>query len=445
MSGADAARGVEAAEPGPAEAEGGAEAEARRIIERNANRNFFLNVADGSMFYLGLSMVSRYTVLPLLIERLSGERWMQGLIPTIAYSGWFLPALFVAPLLASRPRRLPFLLAATTFERLPFLLLGLLLVLAPAAPPSVLLGAFLLLFTVHSFAAGVGGVPWQDYIARIIPGNRWGIFFGLQAGIGGLFGVGGAWIATRVLEVQPFPLSIGYLALGCFAAMVVSFIFLALSVEPPMKPQPAQSVAMFLRNVAPLLRRDTTFRRYLVSRAAIALGLVGHSFLTAAALERFDLPNEQVGPFTAALLASQAVSNLGLGALADRWGHKQVLELSAGLGLLAILLAAFAPAAWWFVAIFALVGAAQAGYMLTGFTLVFSFSNPAERPMYIGVANMALAPVAVFAPLLAGALAEAAGYDVLFYGLVAIGLLGVVLLHWRVPTPARQAPGTAAH
>jgi MFS family permease len=413
------------------------ERDARQIIERNANRNFFLNVADGSMFYLGLAMVSRFTVLPLLVERLGGERWMQGLIPTIAYTGWFLPGLFVAPMLAHRPRRLPFLLVATIFERVPLLLLGLLLLLAPGAPPALLLGAFLLLFAVHSFAAGVGGVPWQDFISRIIPGRRWGIFFGLQAGIGGLLGVGGAAIATQVLEIQPFPQSVGLLAIGCFAAMAISYVFLALSVEPSFPPQPAQSVVSFLRSVGPLLRADVTFRRYLISRAAIALALVGHSFVTAAALERFSLRNEDVGPFTAALLASQALSNLGLGWLADRWGHKQVLVLATGLGVAAILGAIMAPAPAWFLPIFVLVGAAQAGYMLTGFTLLFGYSNPADRARYIGVANMMLAPVAAFSPLLAGALAEAAGYEALFALLAAVGVFGMGWLALRVPRPER--------
>jgi hypothetical protein len=49
---------------------------------------------DGGTFYLGLSMVSRFTVLPLFVERLSPDRWLQGLIPAINYTGWFLPGLF---------------------------------------------------------------------------------------------------------------------------------------------------------------------------------------------------------------------------------------------------------------------------------------------------------------------------------------------------------------
>jgi hypothetical protein len=86
-----------------------------------------------------------------------------------------------------------------------------------------------------------------------------------------------------------------------------------------------------------------------------------------------------------------------------------------------------------------LVGTAQAGYQLSGYTMIFSFSTPADRPTYIGVANTALAPMAALGPLLAGWLAEQASYNALFVVLLAIGLAGVLGLHWGVPTPARPS------
>jgi Major Facilitator Superfamily len=298
------------------------------------------------------------------------------------------------------------------------------------------LAAFFVLFGIHAFGAGVTGMPWQDLIARIIPGRRWGIFFGVQAGLGGILGIGGAAIAGTILATQPFPQSIGILALLCFAAMAVSYGFLALSVEADTPTTIRQPIGEFLRGVWPLLQRDQRFRSYLISRAAISLALLGHNFLTAAALERFQLPNEAIAPFTAVLLGSQAVADLALGWLADHWGHKPVLELATGLGILALVLAVIAPTPDWFLLIFLLVGAAQAGYILTGFTLVFSFSNPEERPAYIGLANTAIAPVSFIGPLSAGWLAEFAGYPALFVVLAVIGLIGLAALHWRVLSPA---------
>jgi MFS family permease len=411
---------------------------AETILSRNATRNFVLNVLDGTAYIFGVSMVSRYTVLPLFISQLSSERWIQGLIPTLTYTGWALPALFIAPIVASRPRRKPLIMLATIGERVPFLALGLLLLLWPGAPAMTLLAIFFGLYAIQTFSGGVTMTAWQDFIARLIPERRWGTFFGLQFGLGGVLGVASAGVAGALLVSLPFPRNFAILALLCFAAQIVSYVFLSLTVEPPQRVAPRQPMGAFLGGIRPLLRRNPAFRRYLFCRAAIALGLVGHSFFTAAALERFHPSEAEIGVFTAVLLGVQALGHLSLGALADRWGHKQVLELATSVGLLALLLAVMAPTTSWFLLIFALVGIAQAGYQLSGFTLVFSFSTPTERPTYIGVANTTLTPVAALGPLLAGVLAEVAGYSALFAVLLAIGLVGLLGLHWRVPAPVPE-------
>ncbi len=412
---------------------------AETLLKRYARRNFWLNVLDGVAFVFGISMVSRYTVLPLFVSRLSSERWLQGLIPALTQVGALLPALFMAPLTASLPRRKPLILAVTIGERLPWLVLGLILLFWSELPAATLLAIFFTLYAIYMFSGGFVSIAWQDFIARVIPERRWGTFFGLQFGLGGVLGVAGAGVASVILATQPFPQSVGMLALICFGAMIPSYIFLAATVEPPQQPAPRQPMLAFLRGVGPLLRRDHGFRRYLFCRTAISLGLVGHSFVTAAALERFHLSDAEIGVFTAVLLAAQALSHIGSGALADRWGHKQVLEVATAIGLLALLLAIVAPSAIWFFPIFVLVGVAQAGYQLSGYTMIFSFSTPAERTTYIGVANTTLAPMAAFGPLLAGFLAERAGYSALFLTLLLIGLAGLIGLHWRVPTPVRAS------
>jgi predicted MFS family arabinose efflux permease len=115
-----------------------------------------------------------------------------------------------------------------------------------------------------------------------------------------------------------------------------------------------------------------------------------------------------------------------------------VLLLSTLIGVVAIILAVVAPVSWWFVPIFALVGASQAGFQLSGFTLVFAFSPPADRPRYIGIANTALAPIAAVSPMLVGWLATITSYDLVFILLALMGTLGAAILHWRVAAPPRH-------
>ncbi|MEP7190262.1 MAG: MFS transporter, partial [Roseiflexaceae bacterium] len=373
-----------------------------------------MNVGDGATFAFGLSMVSRYTVLPLFVSRISSDPLLLGVLPALFSLGWLLPQLFTAPLVASLPRRLPFILRVTISERLPFLVFGLVLLIWPHLPAWALLATCFGCYLVHTVSAGLAATAWQDMLARVVPAERWGRLFGITNALGGGLGVLGALIAGWALMQLPFPQNIGLLSLLCFGALIISFVFLALVVEPAQPTQPRVPMGLYLRGLIPLLRRDAAFRSYLFSRSAIGLALTGHSFITAAALLRFSVSDVLVGIFTAALLGSQAVANYLLGALADRWGHKQVLELSTAVGVSSLLLAMVAPSPGWYIVVFVLVGISSAGYQLSGYTLAMAFSNEAERPTYIGLANTALAPVGILGPFAVAQLAATLGYPALF-------------------------------
>ena len=345
------------------------------LTERHARRNFWANVGDISTFSFGASLVSRYTLLPYFVSQLSDNRLLLGLIPALFSLGWLLPQLFTAPLVASLPRRLPFILWVTLWERLPFLILGLALGLWPGLPPWALLTIFFGCYAVHNLSAGLAATAWQDFIARVIPGNRLGVFFGLASALGGALGTLGAIVIEWSQRNLPFPQSIGFLSLLCFAALVVSFVCLACSVEPARPPQPREPLGPYLRGLLPLLKRDAAFRAYLLNRSTIGLAFVGHSFITTAATARFADADQWLGWYTGALLGASAVANFPIGALADRWGHRQVMELSSAIGVAALLLAIVAPSPMWFVLIFVLVGIATAGFQTTGYTLTLAFGS----------------------------------------------------------------------
>jgi len=413
--------------------------EAARVLTRSARRNFWMNVGDGATFAFGLSMVSRYTVLPLFVSRINSDPLLLGVLPALFAVGWLLPQLFTAPLVSSLPRRLPYILRVTISERLPFLLFGLVLVLWPHLPAWALLATCFGCYLVHTVSAGLAATAWQDMLARVVPAERWGRLFGITNALGGGLGVLGALVSGWALAQLPFPQNVGLLSLFCFGALIVSFVFLALVVEPAQPTQPRVPMGLYLRGLMPLLRRDAAFRSYLFSRSAIGLALTGHSFITASALLRFSVSDGLVGFFTAALLGSQALAHYLLGALADHWGHKQVLELSTAVGVASLLLAMVAPSPGWYIVVFVLVGISSAGYQLSGYTLAMAFSNEAERPTYIGLANTALAPVGILGPLVVAQLAATLGYPALFATTALVGLGGLIWLHRAVPAPLRPA------
>jgi MFS family permease len=142
------------------------------------------------------------------------------------------------------------------------------------------------------------------------------------------------------------------------------------------------------------------------------------------------------------MLVGQAAANLLFGALADRKGHKLVLELSVLAAALAVGLASVAPAPTWFHIVFVLTGASTAGFMLSGIMIVFEFCAPDERPTYIGLSNTVTGVAAGVAPMMGGWLASAAGYRIVFVVAFVVGLMGYALLRWWVREPRQVAGNT---
>ena len=95
------------------------------IAQTNLAWNFSVNLVDISFITLGLSLVSRETVMPLLVSSLTDSKLALGLIPALWGLGLYLPQLFTANYAEGLRYKKPFLMVLSSFgERLPYLLIA---------------------------------------------------------------------------------------------------------------------------------------------------------------------------------------------------------------------------------------------------------------------------------------------------------------------------------
>jgi MFS family permease len=247
--------------------------------------------------------------------------------------------------------------------------------------------------------------------------------------------------AGWLLDRYSFPQNY-VLCFACAALLsAVSWFWLSRVREPAYTPeqQPFDSSSDYWRKLPAILGSDPNFRRYLVGRAVVNLGLMSTGFLAVYAVERWNLPDEWGAWLATSLLIGQGLSNFLSGALGDRHGHKLVLQLGALGVVLALILALTVDKPWWFYAVFALIGASVAGIRLGGNMITLEFSQPALRPTYIGVSNTVNGIVLALAPLLGGWIAEMTGYRPLFGVALAVSFTGLVLMRWIVREPRASA------
>ena len=148
-------------------------------IARHFRRNFFANGMDMVSWLLGMSFMSISAIMPVYVRHLTVSPLIFGLIPALTDFGWFAPQLFLAPYVERLPRKYPWVLALGAIERVPYLVLPLVVIALDTLPQNTAVVLFMILWTWKAFGSGFVATPWQEMLAKVIPVSHRGRFFGL--------------------------------------------------------------------------------------------------------------------------------------------------------------------------------------------------------------------------------------------------------------------------
>ena len=396
--------------------------------------------ADYGFFLIAMSFASPATILPAFAASLGAPNVVIGAIPAVMTLGWFLPPLFVAAHTESLDRKLPFVLRYTVWERLPFALLAAAAMwLAPTHPGLTLT---LLLATLVA-VTGVGGAltpAWMDIVGRAVPVTMRGRFFALTALAAGAAGLAGSALTTEILARVPAPTSYALCFVCATVCMLVSWAALAAVREPASTTTPAAhpGLRVYLGRVRTLLREDRNLRWFLVMRWFSVVANMALAFYTVYALTAWQAPAAMLGVFTGLVLAGSMVGLLALGWVADRVGYRVVVMTGVVATLAANLGALAAPSLTAFGAVFMLAGLQEAAVRIAYPTVLLEFApRPEAQPLYIGVGNTAITPIAFAAPIVAGMVADRVGFTAVFALATVAGVLALATLAFRVREPRR--------
>ena len=411
------------------------EAQVEAEIERNYRWNYWVNLLDGATFWFGASFISSATIVPLFVSKLSDSPVAIGVTAVIAQGSWYLPQLFTANLVERLPRKKPVVVNLGFFtERLPLFFMILAAFLAVRTPLAALL-LFLVAYACHGVGAGLIATAWQDLIARCFPVARRGRFFGTTMFVGAGMGALSASFSAWLLDSYAFPTNFVIVFAIATASIMVSWVFIALTREPAQPvTTPRRSGRQYWAELRTIVRGDVNFRHFLIARWTYALGSMGIGFVTVAAIQRWQVADRTVGLFTLMYLIGQTIGNLTFGFLADRFGHKLSLEVSAGLAAVAYLLAWLVPSPGWYFVIFVLLGMNLGATIVSGILIVMEFAAPDNRPTYAGLTNTTVGIVSSLAPLIGTSLVGVS-YGLLFALGGVVNLVGLLLLRFWVREP----------
>jgi len=411
-------------------------------IAKSFRRNFLVNALDLVFWHFGDSFVSIDTILPVFVSTITTSPVVIGMVRAIWNAGWFMPQLFLAPSVEKKSRQLPTVLVLGALERVPYLVIGFAVLWLPTLAPDAAVAFFMALYVWKCFTAGMVALPWQEMIAKVIPVSRRGRFTGYTHLVGNAMGVLGGVLAAVVLKRYAYPQNYAALFFIAFVLITISWGFLAMNKEPVIKKEPTggEKQPPYLERLKGIMRSNSNFRKYLISRGLCYVGNMAYGFVAVYAIQRFNLPDTYAAVFTVILFGGGIIGFAIWGGLGDRLGHKRVLVLSTLVWIMGLLLLGFTSSLAWIYIIFGLMSIASTGNMLGDFNIAMEFGPESERPTYIGLARTLTGPLLLMAPLAAGLIVKWWGYTAMFNVSLVFVIAGFVLLTLNVEDPRKLSP-----
>jgi len=305
--------------------------------------NYAIHVLDGGLYMGSQAVLNANTVLTTAIAAFGGPAWLIALMPSMMVLGVCGMPVFTAHRLDRLTRSMPLLLTTGVCQRIPLLVIGLVLLRYPDQP-ALLCAVLAIGHLVSGICCGIGLPAWLELLSHTVPPRRRSSVFANRYLIGSGMGLAGGWLVKRTLEDHPGAAGYGILHLWAFGILVLSYLFFAALRETPRKAQPEHthlSLLANLREMPGLVARYPQFGIYLAISALANGAMFIAPFLALHSLKVLGKSDSYVGIFVAAQMVGGVCGNVLSGWLGDRRGGKLVLVVSQG-ALMATVLAAFA-------------------------------------------------------------------------------------------------------
>jgi MFS family permease len=417
---------------------------------RDHRRNWLGFLTDYTFFSIGLTFAGLNTTLPAFAAGLTDDPVLIGLISAVWLGGWLFPQIFAAHFLSTAGRKLPVIKTFAWIGRPVFLLLGAFLVLSHSAAPGLIL-VLLYLSSFHfSFTDSIAGVAWFDILGKAFSHRERGRLIGTGQAVSGILSIAAGGVIGWILRSSGLAYPDNYaLILGLASVCFLISLGGMYLVREPLEPVAEQRQRMleYLPGLVRLIRDDRTFLRVNVSRLLIGLCGLASPFFAVFAIRQLGVAEANIGWFAIAQTAGSAMAGLLFGWVVDRRGSHTVIRIVGGVYLLAPCLVLAASVAdggaslsiGLIAGAFLLLGLGDGSIMLGYINYVLEIAPAGKRPVYIGLTNT-LAGLIILYPFIGGAVADWAGYRIVFL-LAAAGVAAGWIAGASLPSRSALAAG----
>lgn len=405
-------------------------------IYKYLKRNWFLSYMDGILIIGGMGFVSVSTVLTYFVSEFTDSRIIIGLFTSIFLLGKYLPQMLGAKILEGLSHNKGYVNLFGLLQRLPWFGMAFITYRYALEKPSFTLLTFYLLYGFYTVASGMFNPGWLDLIAKVIPVNLRGRFFGIRKFLGGGMQFFGSFVVAWLFTNYAFPTNytIAFLIAGISSS--ISYLFL-INMKEVGKERVVKKISLYeyTKKLPTILKDNRNFSNYIIASMFIVFYNMATAFYIIYGKDQLGIGTESVGILTGILLATQSMFSIFWGYVSDKKGHKFVLIMSTVLFILSTIIIYRTQTILWLYIVFFINGAATSAREVSEMNIVLEFSEPEDRPTYLGLNNTLIAPLVSLTPLFGGIILDYFSYKILYILSILLMVTGLVVLGKKVKDP----------
>jgi len=410
-------------------------------VSEKKDKNFWLNVLDGSIFGAASNMLPYVILLPAFIKKFTSNEYLINLIPAISIFGVAFPQIFIAKYVANLKYKKNIMLITGLFQRIPWLILAVLTFYYNYFNKTFFIFIFYLCFTICILTMGINIPAWIDLVAKVVPVKKRGELFAYREALGGIMGLGTTYLGRFILKNLDFPFNYSFLFFLFFVITSISLTFLIfIDEKSESKIMENKDLISYMKYTIKILKNDKLFLKYIFVIIILSLSAIAGGLITAYAIDQFSLQKKDF--IFAQMSFINVIAKISfvffIGWIADKYGHKINLVLEGLLMLIGFVLLLLFNHIVTIYIYFALSTIANSARIISNKNILLEFCSESQRATYISISNTISAPFSFIAPFIGSYVAKNYGYKSLFIVSIFLYLIYIIFTIILIKEPRKK-------
>ena len=352
-----------------------------------SKRNYILMFMDTVLFTNAMAFLSINAVIPYFLNNLGASIFQISLASVIVSACAFITQPFFSGLALKLPYKLKTFVKILFMQRIIFLVFILFIPLISSKSPNLMIITFLIFWGIFNFFVGSYSPFFNLIIAKLVPGNKRGRLLGFAGAFGNFIAIGSSMLIGILLKKIPYPYNYTIIfALGILILLIDVLDFNLMENEIPDKPiDNSISYFQYLKLLPKILKSDKKFVRMVAGSTFFVITNISLAYYILYSIKTYNAGANNIALFTAIGVFVNVLANIFFGIIADRFGHKHVLQYAALCGLTAGVVVITLTGILSVYIAFTLTTLSACGYNLSSNMLIIQEAPKDQLPMYISV------------------------------------------------------------